>query len=604
MVPKVLIVPLLLLVLTLASIDAGEEEYNQLVSQMESDVKELAQKVERLYRNRCNGTSLKACALGNYDDCVSSFPNPVCLGNSSDLNIAQCSGNGVTCSTLWDYTISIVRLSNAIADSGNKNPSDPRVIETVCFTQALDDFFVQKREEQKPVWDKLGLSTPLMFFGAQNGAFRIYPAHPVEKCGQYDPRLRPWYIAASSGPKNVVLMLDTSYSMSGRRLDLMKEAAKQVIKTLTTGDRIAIVHFSGGATIIGQDNAYLLTASLENKDMLEQRIDDLDTSDGTNFQDAFKAAFQVMNDSIDREFHVACTTAILFLTDGEMNQPSDVTEQSVLTLVNSGIMDLEERVSPVFLFTYSISDSDNAVHAFPKQIACSTGDNGVWSKIVNENEIFDSLTSYYRLFSLGLGQDNETFVAWVDPYPSYVGNILVTTVSSPVYDRSLTPPLFLGVAGIDFSVAAVDAALDVPGGSQDSIDRIVRQSTAVCPTVKLELCELESFRQSGAAGSDALCTATCNKTDFVSIEETQCSAADDYPKDLWANRDLTGVSYTQRACCVAVDISLALTGQCLAFVDQDVKHLGAIIGGAIGGGVALLLGVCMLIKYKKKSNSR
>ena len=343
--PKVLIRPLLLL-LAMASIHAGEEEYVQLVEQMESDVKELAQQVERLYQNRCNGTSLKACALGNYDDCASRFPNPVCLGNRSDLNIAQCGENGVTCSSLWDYTISNVRLSNAIADSSNHNPSDPRVIETVWFTKALDDFFVQKREEQKPLWDKLGLSTPFMYFGAQNGAFRVYPAHPLEKCDQYDPRLRPWYIAASSGPKNVVLVLDTSGSMLGRRLNLMKEAAKQVIKTLTVGDRIAIVHFSDSATIIGQDDTFLLTASLENKGMLEQRIDDLVASGTTNFRDAFKAAFKVMNDSIDQEFHVDCTTAILFLTDGKMN--TDVTEQSVLALVNSSITDLEKK--PVLFF--------------------------------------------------------------------------------------------------------------------------------------------------------------------------------------------------------------------------------------------------------------
>jgi hypothetical protein len=231
-----------------------------------------------------------------------------------------------------------------------------------------------------------------------------------------------------------------------------------------------------------------------------------------------------MNDSIDQEFHVDCTTAILFLTDGKMN--TDVTEQSVLALVNSSITDLEKRAGPVFLFTYSISESDNAVHAFPKQIACETGDNGIWSKIVDDNEIFNSLTSYYRLFALGLGQDNKTFVAWVEPYLFVEGNILGTTVSTPVYDRSLTPPLFLGVAGIDFSLVAVDTALGVPGGSQDSIDRIVRQSAAVCPIVKLERCELESFRQSGAAGSGALCTASCNKTDFVNIEEKQCTFVD------------------------------------------------------------------------------
>ncbi len=37
-----------------------------------------------------------------------------------------------------------------------------------------------------------------MYYGAHNGAFRIYPAHRAFEYGAYDPTKRPWYIAASS----------------------------------------------------------------------------------------------------------------------------------------------------------------------------------------------------------------------------------------------------------------------------------------------------------------------------------------------------------------------------------------------------------------------
>ena len=44
----------------------------------------------------------------------------------------------------------------------------------------------------------------------------MYPGSPG-KCpngkNDYDPRKRPWYVSASSGPKDVVLILDTSGSM-------------------------------------------------------------------------------------------------------------------------------------------------------------------------------------------------------------------------------------------------------------------------------------------------------------------------------------------------------------------------------------------------------
>lgn len=59
-----------------------------------------------------------------------------------------------------------------------------------------------------------------------------------EECYGYDPRRRPWFVAASSGPKDLVLVLDTSGSMNDYgRLDLLKEAAitgelKNLIQTL------------------------------------------------------------------------------------------------------------------------------------------------------------------------------------------------------------------------------------------------------------------------------------------------------------------------------------------------------------------------------------
>ena len=62
----------------------------------------------------------------------------------------------------------------------------------------------------------------------------------------------PRYVAAASGPKDVVLVLDVSHSMTApsgslsssdkTRLDMMKEAAKEVIyNTLTNADHVSVV---------------------------------------------------------------------------------------------------------------------------------------------------------------------------------------------------------------------------------------------------------------------------------------------------------------------------------------------------------------------------
>ncbi len=60
------------------------------------------------------------------------------------------------------------------------------------------------------------LSYRWQYFGAVEGLVRLYPGREwsVNFAGfykDYDPRVRPWFIAATSGPKDVVIILDCRY---------------------------------------------------------------------------------------------------------------------------------------------------------------------------------------------------------------------------------------------------------------------------------------------------------------------------------------------------------------------------------------------------------
>ena len=51
------------------------------------------------------------------------------------------------------------------------------------------------------------------YFGSTAGIARIFPGREWSTnfagfYNDYDPRVRPWYIAATSGPKDVVIILD------------------------------------------------------------------------------------------------------------------------------------------------------------------------------------------------------------------------------------------------------------------------------------------------------------------------------------------------------------------------------------------------------------
>ena len=416
----------------------------------------------------------------------------------------------------------------------------------MCYSRSLEDYFIKKRDDDAAYWSSFGIESPTMFFGSQEGMFRIFPGRQWATCGEFDPRVRPWYIAASSGPKNVILVLDTSGSMKGPRMELLKKAAIRVVETLTVGDRVAIVPFATMPHVIGDPDGRMLAATKENQAFLVKAINDLNAEGDTNFYDALESAFNIMDKTIRAELHVACNSAILFLTDGLMTKPEGVTEQNVIDLVSTRINATMSSIGkPILFFTYSISETDE-VHAFPKNLACST-DLGVWSKIVDPTKIIQSLTSYYRLFSLGLGNSKDDFAAWVEPYLFASGGVIGTTVSAPVYDRSRTPPLFVGVVGMDFPLSAAYKALGVEAGDPAVLERIVLASTAKCPKLNLTLCELESYRNQSSVGNESLCFAgTCNADDFVQVESMKCASVSDYPSNLWANTFLKGKSYAVR----------------------------------------------------------
>jgi hypothetical protein len=107
----------------------------------------------------------------------------------------------------------------------------------ICVTEALDAVFKANDPDRNLPWQYVGIN---------KGYHRQYPASL--RTGTYDARSRPWYTGASSGPKDVVLVLDISGSMAEfDRISLMKDAAKTVLASLTINDYVNVVVFSSGA---------------------------------------------------------------------------------------------------------------------------------------------------------------------------------------------------------------------------------------------------------------------------------------------------------------------------------------------------------------------
>lgn len=110
-------------------------------------------------------------------------------------------------------------------------------------------------------------------------------------------------------PKDVVLVLDTSGSMSGEKIQQAKEALKMIINRLNPEDRFSLLQFNTDVFFFGGE---LLPATAEKKKQALEYIDTLKAEGSTNIEGALKEGFaQLKNHEAKRPAYV------IFLTDGE-----------------------------------------------------------------------------------------------------------------------------------------------------------------------------------------------------------------------------------------------------------------------------------------------
>lgn len=431
----------------------------------------------------------------------------------------------------------------------------------------------------------------------------------LEECptgeSDYDPTVRPWYVAASSGPKDIILVLDTSGSMqTADRIGIMREAAKRVINTLGVSDYFAVVEFDTTAKYVS--GSTLQRATAENKNTVLRNIDRLDPTGGTNFYNGFDMAFDIFRSSEIVDKTSGCHQAILFLTDGMMSDDKD----ALFSLLNEEVTSFINRGrSPPAMFTYSFgAGADTTV---PKQIACDY--NGIWSDVKEGGDLAKSMGGYYKYFAnAGLSEDD--FVAWVEPYEYITTGELGTTASAPVFDRSVDPPIFLGVVGLDFSFAAMERALGKEG--QDSknkiIDKIVKRSVAVCPKLEFrDTCQLESLRAYGSSAAEANFEATCSTNCTLRPLSSLICSNTTYPVDIWHNELNKGRSFEEKVCCsVGAETRIANS-----LTYDEVKALtcsepsrrsivGILVGSIVAGIIVLVVSYCIFLKCRKKIYSK
>ncbi|MCZ6795177.1 MAG: VIT domain-containing protein [Planctomycetota bacterium] len=156
-----------------------------------------------------------------------------------------------------------------------------------------------------------------------------------EKDGFFYLAIAPRPDASKPTPKDVVFVIDTSGSMSGRKIEQVKRALRYGLNSLNDGDRFDIIDFSTEAR---RFRGEVVAVSQENRRQAEDYVDQLKARGGTNIEEGLRFALE----SAGAEGRLQL---IVLLTDGEptigVTRPAELVK---------GVRDRNKKKRRIFVF--------------------------------------------------------------------------------------------------------------------------------------------------------------------------------------------------------------------------------------------------------------
>lgn len=125
------------------------------------------------------------------------------------------------------------------------------VLPAIRWSDELDETFKHNyRQDPSLSWQ---------YFGSSSGFMRLYPATMWTPNGSdshnpdlYDCRTRSWYIEAATSPKDVLILVDISGSMTGMRKEIARHVVNNILDTLGNNDYVNIIKFSNITEYVSQ----------------------------------------------------------------------------------------------------------------------------------------------------------------------------------------------------------------------------------------------------------------------------------------------------------------------------------------------------------------
>ncbi|KAJ8360961.1 hypothetical protein SKAU_G00174860 [Synaphobranchus kaupii] len=310
----------------------------------------------------------------------------------------------------------------------------PLILNELTWTQALEKVFIDNsREDPSLLWQA---------FGSATGVTRYYPATPwraPDKIDLYDVRRRLWYIQGASSPKDMVILVDVSGSVSGLTLKLIKASVVEMLDTLSDDDYVNVARFNEKAEMVVPCFKHLVQANVRNKKIFKDAVQHMSAKGTTDYKSGFHFAFQqLLNETNVPRAH--CNKIIMLFTDGGEDRAQDIFEY------------YNWPNKTVRVFTFSVGQHNYDVTPL-QWIACAN--KGFYFEIRSICAIRTNTQEYLDVLGrpMVLAGNRAKQVQWTNAYQDALGLGLVVTGTIPVFnltvEGSSQNQLILGVMGVD-----------------------------------------------------------------------------------------------------------------------------------------------------------
>uniref|UniRef100_A0A8C1TBG4 Calcium channel, voltage-dependent, alpha 2/delta subunit 2a n=1 Tax=Cyprinus carpio TaxID=7962 RepID=A0A8C1TBG4_CYPCA len=316
----------------------------------------------------------------------------------------------------------------------------PTILNELNWTQSLERVFIENsREDPSLRWQ---------VFGSATGVTRYYPAtkwRAPNKIDLYDVRRRPWYIQGASSPKDMVIIVDVSGSVSGLTLKLMKTSVIEMLDTLSDDDYVNVARFNEKAYAVVPCFTTLVQANIKNKKIFKEAVMNMQAKGTTDYKTGFQFAFdQLLNETSAPRAN--CNKMIMMFTDGGEDRAQDIFEK------------YNWPNKTVRVFTFSVGQHNYDVTPL-QWIACAN--KGYYFEIPSIGAIRINTQEYLDVLGrpMVLAGERAKQVQWTNVYQDALGLGLVITGTMPVFnlttDGDSKNQLILGVMGVDIALSEI-----------------------------------------------------------------------------------------------------------------------------------------------------